>query len=274
MLRLETETGWWLVTHPDHARLAGAFAERWGNDLFLSPEPREQVLRGIACHDDGWAARDAVPQITRQGKPSAFSTELVGKYSGFEEIDLVDYLAVRERAVREIAAEDPYAALLISMHTYSLLNDRADRSTIAPAQLPLLDQFLEGQKTLQKSLREQIASNPNLKPEHKTEDAIMDHFRLLQANDYLSLLTCVDFQKPVALLHPLPARGGKRIPVQARRIAVRHFVLDPYPFAGASLSFQFPARHIKGKLFSSAKKFQEAFHAAPIEILSVTVSAE
>ena len=273
MLRLETETGWWLVTHPDHARLAGAFAERWGNDLFLSPEPREQVLRGIACHDDGWAARDAAPQITRQGKPSAFSTELVGKYSGFEEIDLVDYLAVRERAVREIAAEDPYAALLISMHTYSLLNDRADRSTIAPAQLPLLNQFLEGQKGMQKSLRDQIASNPKLKPEHKTEDAVMDHFRLLQANDYLSLLTCVDFQKPVTLLHPLPARGGKRIPIQARAIATRHFVLDPYPFAAASLGFQFPARHIIGKLFSSAKQFQEAFHAATVEMLSVTVSA-
>src|SRR6266852_1359026 len=185
MLRLETETGWWLVTHPDHARLAGAFAERWGNDRFVSPEPREHVLHGSTRHDDGWAARDATPQITRQGKPSAFSTELVGKYSGFEEIDLPDYLAVRARAVQHIAAEDPYAAILISMHTYSLLHDHADRSTIVPDQLPLLDQFLEGQKAFQDSLRKQITSNPNLKPEHKTDDAILDHFRLLQANDYL-----------------------------------------------------------------------------------------
>ena len=117
MLRLETETGWWLVTHPDHARLAGAFAERWGNDTFLPPEPRASVLKGIARHDDGWAARDAAPQITRQGKPSAFSVELVGKYSAFEEIDLKDYLAVRDRAVRLIAAEDSYAALL-DFHAY------------------------------------------------------------------------------------------------------------------------------------------------------------
>src|SRR5271169_1061687 len=142
MLRLETETGWWLVTHPDHAHLAGAFAERWGNDLFPSPEPREHVLRGIACHDDGWTARDAAPQITRQGKPSAFSVELVGKYSAFEEIDLADYLAVRDRAVRLIAASDAYAAILISMHTYNLLTAHADRSTIAPERLPLLDHFL------------------------------------------------------------------------------------------------------------------------------------
>jgi len=236
MLRLETQTGWWLVTHPDHARLAGAFAERWGNERFLPPEPREHVLRGIARHDDGWAARDRSPQITRQAKPSAFSVELVGKYSAFEEIDLEDYLAVRDHAVRLIAAEDPYAAILISMHTYSLLNDHSDRSTIAPAQLHLLDQFLEGQKALQDSWRKQIASNPNLKPEHKTEDAILDHFRLLQANDYLSLLTCVDFQKPVELLHALPARGGNHIPIQARAISTRHFVLDPYPFAERSSS--------------------------------------
>jgi hypothetical protein len=272
MLRLETETGWWLVTHPDHARLAGAFAERWGNDLFPPPEPREHVLRGIARHDDGWAARDTAPQITRQGKPSAFSTELVGKYSGFEEIDLVDYLAVRDRAVRQIAAEDPYAALLISMHTYSLLNDHADRSTIMPAQLPLLDRFLEGQKALQDSWRKQIASNPKLKPEHKSENAILDHFRLLQANDYLSLLTCVDYQEPVNLLHALPARDGKHILIQARAIGSRHFVLDPYPFAEPSISFQFPARHAKGKLFSSAKELQDVFRAAPVEILPVTVS--
>jgi hypothetical protein len=272
MLRLETETGWWLVTHSDHARLAGAFAERWGNDRFLPPEPRENVLRGIACHDDGWTARDALPQITRQGKPSAFSTELVGKYSGFEEIDLPDYLAVRNRAVREIAAEDPYAAILISMHTYSLLHDHADRSTILPAQLPLLDEFLAGQKTLQDSLQKQIAANQNLRPEHKNENTILNHFRLLQASDYLSLLTCVDFQKPVNLLHSLPTRDGRPSAIEARSIGKRHFVLDPYPLDAPSISFQFPARHVKGKLYSSAKELQNAFEAAPVEMLTVNVS--
>jgi hypothetical protein len=273
MLRLETETGWWLVKHPDHARLAGDFAERWGNNLFPSPEPREQVMRGIARHDDGWAARDALPQITRQGKPSAFSTELVGKYSAFEEIDLPDYLAVRDRAVRLIAAEDPYAAVLVSMHTDSLLHDHADRSTIVPAQLPLLDEFLVGQKALQASLRQQIASNTNLKPESKSEDAILDHFRLLQGNDSLSLITCVDFQKPAHLLHEFATRGGERVPIHVRPIGTRHFVLDPYPLAEPSITFHFPARHARGKLFSSAKELQDAYEAAPVEILTVTISA-
>jgi hypothetical protein len=273
MLRLETETGWWLVKHPDHARLAGAFAERWGNDLFPSPEPRERVLRAIARHDDGWAARDAAPQITRQAKPSAFSVELVGKYSAFEEIDLRDYLDVRDRAVRLIAEEDSYAAILISMHTYSLLTEHADRSTIVPNELPLLDQFLDQQKAFQSSLRTEIASNPNLPPDKKADSTILDHFRLLQAADYLSLLTCVDFRAPANLLHPLPTRDGGHIPIQVRSAGSRHFVLDPYPFAEPSLSFEFPARHVKGKVFSSSTELQTAFHAALVETLSVTISA-
>jgi hypothetical protein len=272
MLRLETETGWWLVTHPDHARLAGAFAERWGNHLFRSPEPRANVLRGIARHDDGWLARDAAPQVTRQGKPSAFSSELVGKYSAFEEIDLADYLAVRDRAVRLIAAEDAYAALLISMHTYSLLNDHADRSTIASEQLPLLDQFLEQQRSFQQSLEQQIAANRLFTQEHASAPAILDHFRLLQATDNLSLLTCVDFRQPAHLLHPLPLRNGGHSAVKVRAAAPRHFVLDPYPFAEPSLSFLFPARHVEGKLFPSAAELQHQFNAATPQTLSVTVS--
>jgi hypothetical protein len=273
MLRLETENGWWLVTHPDHARLAGAFAEHWGNERFLPPEPRTNVLRGIACHDDGWALRDAAPQITRQGKPSAFSVELVGKYSAFEEIDLADYLAVRDRAVRLIAAEDAYAAILISMHTYNLLTEHADRSTILAAQLSLFDQFLLDQKALQQSLRRQISEDARFTPEQASENAILDHFRLLQATDNLSLLTCVDFRQPAHLLHPLPLRDGGHTTVQVLSVSPRHFVLDPYPLAEASLSLRFPARYIEGKVFPSSAELQQQFRDAPVEMLSVTVSA-
>src|SRR6201992_2183579 len=216
MLRLETETGWWLATHVDHAHLAGAFAEKWGNDRFLAPEPRERVLRGIHAHDDGWAARDQKPQITRQGKPSAFSVELVGKYSAFEEIDLADYLAVRERAVRMVAERDPYAALLVSMHTYNLLTARADRPTIQPDQLPLLDAFLTRQEQFQNELRARVAADKQLTPEQASPSRIENHFRPLQGGDNLSLLSCVDYPQPGDLQHALPQHqgGAGRIAVQ------------------------------------------------------------
>jgi hypothetical protein len=235
MLRMESETGWWLIRHPDHAELAGAFAAAWGNAMFRRPEPRERVLYGIARHDDGWAVRDAHPVITRQGKPSAFSTELVGKYSAFEEIDIADYLAVRDRAVRIIAEKDPYAGLLISMHTYNLLTAHADRSTIAVEGLALLDAFLERLRAYQAELRAAIQADQTLSADAKADQTITEHFRLLQACDNLSLLTCVAYGSPATLLHPLPLKNGGTSEVQVLPLGPRQFRLDPWPFAEAEL---------------------------------------
>ncbi len=269
MLRMKSETGWWLITHRDHARLAGAFATSWGNAQFRKPEPRARVLHGIASHDDGWVKRDAHPSITREGKPSAFSTELVGKYSAFEEIDLAEYLAVRERAVRIIAEEDPYAGLLIAKHTYNLLTAHADRSTIAPDQLPLLDSFLDNQRNYQEELILYIQGDNTLTPTEKDPVTIEEHFRLLQACDYLSLLACVAFDSPAPLLHPLPLNDGSTATVQAYPVGPRQFRLSPWPFEESTLSFQFPARHVEGNLFSSSSDLEKKFSAASVEYLDL-----
>ena len=272
MLRLESETGWWLVTHVDHAHLAGAFAEQWGNERFLSPEPRERVLRGVTAHDDGWAARDQQPQITRQGKPSAFSVELVGKYSAFEEIDLVDYLAVRERAVGMVAETDAYAALLVSMHTYNLLTARANRTTIQPEQLPLLDAFLARQVQFQQDLKARLAADKQLAPEDISPSRIENHFRLLQACDNLSLRSCVDYPRPGDLLHALPLREGAESRIKVESLGGRNFRLTPYPFAASPLVFDLPARHVEGKHFSSVEELQNKFYAATPVQLPVTIT--
>ncbi len=263
MIRVQTQTGWWLITHPDHARLAGAIATRWGNQTFLSPEPRASVLHAIHVHDDGWAVRDAAPQITRQGKPSAFSVELVGKYSAFEEIDLADYLSVRERAVEQVESTDAYAALLVSMHTYNLLTARADRSTIAPEQLPLLDSFLDRQHTRQKRLRSLLNT--------ASDDDIENNFRLLQACDNLSLLGCVNYTEPATLLHALPTKleGSQRVAVQPT--GSRGFQLAPYPLDAPEITFAIPARHIEGHLFETGGELQKQFAAAPTEQLNIQV---
>jgi Protein of unknown function (DUF3891) len=273
MLRMQSEAGWWLITHPDHARLAGAFAAAWGNDLFRRPEPRKRVLYGIASHDDGWGARDAHPSITRQGKPSAFSSELVGKYSAFEEIDIADYLEVRDRAVRIIAKKDPYAGLLISMHTYNLLSEHADRSTIASAGLTLLDNFLGQQRSYQAGLLDAIAADTTLTPRHKATQTIQEHFKLLQACDNLSLLTCVSFDRSANLLHALPMNDGSSNEVQVIPLGPRHFQLAPWPFTTEELTFSFPARHLPGHVFESSAQLQAMFRASALETLTVKLTA-
>jgi hypothetical protein len=268
---MESETGWWLIRHPDHARLAGDFAAAWGNERFRQPEPRARVLLGIATHDDGWAARDAHPSITRQGKPSAFSSELVGKYSAFEEIDLAEYLAVRDRAVRIIAEKDAYAGLLISMHTYNLLTAHADRTAISAEGLTLLDTFLVDQRLYQRELFAVISADPNLTPLEKSEQTILEHFRLLQACDNLSLLSCVAYSQPAHLLHPLPLKDGSMAEVKVFPAGPRHFRLSPWPFAESELTFQFPAKHVEGGVFRSSAELEEIYFAAEQMQLSVTL---
>lgn len=273
MLRIESDNGWWLIRHPDHADLAGAFAEAWGNEVFRRPEPRKHVLHGIARHDDGWAVRDAHPSVTRQGRPSAFSIELVGKYSAFEEIDLEDYLAVRDRAVHIIAEKDAYAGLLIAMHTYNLLTAHADRSTIAPEGLVLLDAFLARQRAYQAELRMQIAADATIADEEKTDAMITEHFRLLQACDNLSLLTCVAFDRPAHLLHPLPLNDGTTTEVKVEPLGPRRFRLAPWPFAEPGVTFTFPARHVGGKTFASSAELEALYSAAQPEELTVELVA-
>jgi hypothetical protein len=270
---MESPNGWWLITHPDHARLAGEFASAWGNDRFRRPEPRSRVLHGIATHDDGWTVRDAHPSITREGKPSAFSVELVGKYSAFEEIDLADYLAVRERAVRLIAESDPYAGLLIAKHTYNLLTAHADRSTIAPAQLPLLDTFLEQQLAYQQQLLSRIAADDSLTATEREPATIEEHFRLLQACDNLSLLSCVAFASPAHLLHPLPLCDGGTAEVRVEPLGPRRFRLDPWPFEQPELEFRLPARHVAVHRFASSNELEDFFNSAEVESLEVQLIA-
>jgi Protein of unknown function (DUF3891) len=271
MLRLATPDGWWLVTHPDHAHLAGEFAAAWGNSIFAAPEPRSHVLHGIYHHDDGWLKRDASPVITREGKPAAFSTELVGKYSAFEEIDLEDYLAVRQDAVLAMAAEDAFAAILISMHTYNLLSERADRSTIRPDQLPLLDAFLAHQQKLQGDLRGQLL-NADAFSSGQLDAALIESFRLLQATDNLSLVSCVDFDKPATLLHPLRTLRGDAEEINVERRGERSFRLSPYPLREPEMSFKLRARLIPGTRFASSAELADSISKAPMQTLEIHIS--
>ena len=273
MLRVESKDGWWLITHPDHAQLAADFAEHWGNDVFVAPQPRSNVLHGVRVHDDGWRARDAKPAITRQGRPSAFSHELVGKYSAFEEIDLAEYLAVRERALDKVETECAYAALLVSMHTQNLLTERADRSTIASDQLPLLDAFLARQLARQDALRSSLRSGKRFLEGDTADEAILNNFRLLQAMDNLSLYSCVGYSKPGTLLHALPtADGGSRV-VHVLPVGPREFRLQPYPMDEAALDFSVPARHVVGKEFVSSAELTEAYADAAVEALRIKIVA-
>jgi hypothetical protein len=271
MLRQRSSDGWYLIRHPDHAKLAGEFAKHWGNELFRPPEPRDDVIHGIASHDDGWAERDKKPLVTRVGKPSAFGADLVGKYTAFEEIDLQDYLGVRGNALEVVAVRNPYAAILISMHTCNLLTEHADRTTIKPAELPLLDAFIARQRDRQLELRAICGDSGKYSDTDLSAEMLRQHFCLLQACDNLSLLSCVDFDGSASLLHALPTKAGGFQTVAVKRVGPRRFSLDPYPFDEPAMSFSIPARRVIGETFAQVTELQAQYAAAPEETIIVEI---
>ncbi len=204
-------------------------------------------------------------RLPNKENQARFPAELVGKYSAFEEIDLLDYLAVRRKAVDTVVRHNPYAGLLVAMHTFDLLANRADRSTIRADQLPLLGCLSGRAKTLQRKVRPQLAEDIALSSQDIAPERIEDHFHLLQACDNLSLLTCVDYPGTANLLHALPVTGGAHEPVIVEQVGVRHFRLAPYPFAASPLTFVFPARFVEPLSFTSKEELREKFNAAEVQ---------
>jgi hypothetical protein len=269
MIRIATPTGYTLVAHQEHARLAGRFAGHWGNTTFPAPAPAEimpEVLVSVARHDDAWAGRDATPFLTREHRPAAFTRELVGAYSAFEEIDLADYLAVRGAATEAVAAEHPLAAILISMHTVNLLTEQADLATIKPADRPLHAAFIEGQLQRQRDL---AASLPPAFAAYATPSLLQRAFEFLQFCDNLSLLTCVRYDQPRPVRHAHPDATGARRTLTCPPVAEATFRLDPWPFDQPTLSFTVPARQVPSAACADLAAFRAVYTAAPVEQLPI-----
>lgn len=264
MIRVESATGWHLVTHPDHARLAGLFAEAWGNAQFGRPESFESLLYAIHHHDDGWIARDAAPSLTRQGKPEAFTRGLVGSYSAFEEIDLPSYLAVRGEATKAVAKMDPLAGVFVSMHTVNLLTEQADLSSIRPEHRAAHASFVAEQRTWQAATATRLGVVPAV---------LTRGFEFLQACDNLSLIACADYREPRDLRHTHPDRTGRRHTLHCASPSPSVYTLSPWPFERPHLTFDLPFREVDRVACARTDLLHRAFAAAPLQWRTLTLHA-
>lgn len=273
MIRLEETNDWVLLAHADHAALAGEFARHWKNRNFAPPPPFAHVLDAVSRHDDSWASRDREPELTPAGNPSAFSHELVGSYDAFEEIDLADYLRVRGEATEQAARRDPYAAILISMHTVNLLTEQADLSTLDIPSRRLHTAFIEGQRTRQRELADQLDAYPDLVP-FRSPEAFRRGFEFLQACDSFSLLVGVDFPEVSSLRHQHPTRDGRSVTISFRPLGDNRYALDPYPLNEPEISFQIPCRRVPREATRSLATFRRAYREAELFFRVITVSGQ
>ena len=214
----------------------------------------------VMRHDDAWVDRDRSPKLTKEGKPGAYSQELVGAYSAFENIDLADYLSVRGRATEVVAADNPYAAALISLHTANLLTERVDTSGFSAQEKVLHSTFLERQARRQGELARLAGADLG---------SLRQPFEFLQACDSLSLTVCVRYPGPLPLRHAHPRVDGTREVITCTPVGVDTYRLSPYPFDADALAFQVPCRRLRTLTFSTEDQLREAYERAPQESLTL-----
>ncbi|QTN34413.1 DUF3891 family protein [Akkermansiaceae bacterium] len=256
----------------DHARLAGTFASHWGNAKFTRPEPFAAILDGISRHDDAWAAPDASPNLTPAGEPAGFSKDLVGSYSAFENIDLAAYLEVRGAATEAVAADHPYAAVLVSMHTVNLLTEQADLSSLSENDRELHGRFVERQRERQQELIELANRDARLAP-FTAAGTLNVAFRLLQACDSLSLVVCSRYPSPIKLRHAHPTTSGTDETILCTPLGNDRYKLAPYPFDMPSLTVEVPYREIKQTGEPCLEAFRSAYGNAKDSSFPVTLTA-
>lgn len=272
MIRVFKDPSWWLVRHVDHARLAGVFASRWGNDRFTRPEPFAAILEGVSRHDDAWTEPDSVPNLTPEGDPAGFSKDLVGTYSAFENIDLAAYLKVRGVATEAVAADHPYAAVLVSMHTVNLLTEQADLSALSSDDRETHARFITRQRERQSQLLETARLDPTLAP--FTDPASLDiAFRLLQACDSLSLVICSKYPDPIDLRHAHPTGIGSDEKIRCTPLGENRYRLRPYPFDTPSLTVEVPYREIHLPPVASLDEFRRIYNETEPRCFTVTLTA-
>ena len=92
------------ITQPDHARLAGVFAESWRGGAGGS------LVAASHHHDDGWIDWEKAPTVDDHGRPHDFLT-----------IPMDDRVAVYRRGIDLLATTDRAAGLLTSLHFGRLL---------------------------------------------------------------------------------------------------------------------------------------------------------
>jgi len=222
------------IAQPDHARLAGVFAESWRGGAGGS------LVGASHHHDDGWIDWEKAPTVDDHGRPHDFLT-----------IPMDDRVAVYRRGIDLLATTDRTAGLLTSLHFGRLLAEG----------LPALEG--DARRTAEDFLAEQSTWEAQTRRQLGEPESIEADYRVLRAVDYLSLLLC---------LRPLNELDAASVMTMTLRVEGQRVILDPYPFDAGELTVTVAARVLAATTFDGDEGYRSALAGAPVRELNWTLS--
>lgn len=266
MIVAETADHFQFITQPDHASLAGEFADRWGNDRFERPDPSAALAIAAYNHDTGWVEYDRRPHLDEDGRPIDFRDMSPDTW-----IDLYD------AGIDAVVELDAYAGLLVSMHGSGLRRRRYGLSPSWPATPSAYLAFVDRQEALQARLLGELQDADRLSasdaellstlresgtgPEGSGSRLWTDYKRL-QALDTLSLAFCTTDSPPgMNEIRNVPT-GSETADetLSIEPVADSEFRVTPYPFDTAPLVVSVPARTVEKGTFDDDESLVRAYY--------------
>jgi hypothetical protein len=269
MIRREDGSDFLLITQHDHALLAGEFARRLGGDWLGAPAPYEETLEAIAHHDAGWPLHDDHPTLNAQGLPLHVFEASVSLAT-----------QVWSASVGRAMNLGDYQGLLVSLHVMNLSAIHMEHAKgLSRADLFEMNKFQHRQIEIQEDLRGRVGLS-NEVPRRlglakmgssEGDDRLLFNFRLLTAMDRISLSLCCGERLFPKMEDVLPGPGRAAIEIEIAMPQADVMVVRPWMFDQGEMVFEVPARRVAGIAFGSLEAFHDAYQAAAIEPLKLTL---
>jgi hypothetical protein len=218
-----------LITQPDHAALAGRIMEHWVS--LAAAERRDDVLRAVRDHDNGWHQPDAAPTVDPK----------TGAVLDFVAIGA----AVKQNVWRRCLAgltDVPWTAALVAHHAVSVY----DRFRSEPE----WDVFFADMEA---------ARDGFLSASGGAMDALVRDYVYVRLGDLASLAFCNAWSEPQGL--------G---PWTIRLLDDRHLLIEPNPFVH-DVPIAVEARALPLTPFANDDALAAAWRAAPVVSLTGVV---
>lgn len=255
-----------VIRQTDHAFLASYFARELGNEGFVRPEPFSAFCAAVAEHDNGWRDWELCPGVDPKS---------LAPYT-FMSVPTEEHIALYQRGLERLAAQDPYAALLVSLHCMGLY-DRAKATMpgfsakyVKAHEQHHANDFVQKLRLQQLRWKVDLRGEPLFK-EFVEEKRLKANAQLLEALDRLSLFFCLGGLDGMTIESVPVDSDGSEVDWEVHKLSDTEFTIAPYPFRREPLEFAILARRIPNRRYADEADLNNALSPAGFFNLKFTL---
>jgi hypothetical protein len=256
-----------LISQVEHSHVAGLLAAHWGNAEFAELRPYAPVVVAAGEHDMGWWEWEIQPTLNAEGHPIDYIGSIKNLGPG-------TWLGFMEHGTERVVEQDPYAGLLVLMHSEGLLTQCKGLLPYMPdySADPLARASLARYETQRQRLVAELRASDQYR-ELATDEHLWTNYKLLEVFDEFAQFVCnrYPFNSTARRNGPNHQLGGAPVPVRpgvpdtVLTVDVqdeRQAVVRPYPFDVNPLVIEFPARVVPRGPYASREAFLRQYYKA------------